>query len=96
MRPERKKLSDVKYRIKTKKGGDMTDEQILKMIKGDCYLCGCKMAWGIDRVSNERYDYGQTLPCCSFCNTIKGQKSLTELRSHIKKINKQLNKYFDI
>ncbi len=42
------------------------------MLDMDCYYCGKKSCWGIDRKdSSGSYNYPNCVPCCTPCNTKK-------------------------
>jgi hypothetical protein len=60
-------------------------EEFLKVTAQPCSYCGEFEDYsGLDRVDNTRgYYVGNVVPCCTFCNRMKGTYSLQEFMSHL-------------
>ncbi len=79
---------------------ELTHEQALTLMKGNCHYCGEKPSIrktkqfpiaieinGIDRTdSSKGYTLDNCVPCCSTCNYMKLEMSAVEFITHIKKI----------
>jgi hypothetical protein len=78
--------SDYKIRaLKKNLQFELTNEQYSKMIKMPCYLCSKSASNthknGIDRVDNDKeYTLDNIKPCCSICNYLKRDFSLSDIR----------------
>lgn len=79
----------------------LTDEELNKLFKGNCYYCGTKPSTtisnvkhfgeftynGIDRInSNKGYVIDNVVSCCKVCNYMKNDSSLEQFLKSIKKI----------
>lgn len=84
---------------------DITFEEFEKILKSDCYYCGCtrnKILNGIDRLDNTvGYIKGNVVPACKICNYMKN--SLNEatfilMCMHIATVNKfyKTKEFFNI
>lgn len=63
---------------------ELTDEDKVVIWCKPCYLCGTAPALGIDREdANGNYSEGNCQPCCSQCNYMKKDLTLTEFKAHI-------------
>lgn len=102
---ERKyKIKDTKYlrnRINSIKGNaktrhyniELTDKQILDIIKQPCYYCNQEIALGIDRLdSTKNYTLDNCVPCCFICNRMKNKYSL---QTFLEKIRLIYNKFYN-
>jgi hypothetical protein len=60
---------------------DLSFEDMMKFWQKPCHYCGCQMRGiGLDRVDNKiGYVITNLLPCCGYCNYIKG---FVENKSH--------------
>lgn len=57
----------------------LSDEQAIRLLKGNCHYCGRPEANGIDRVDNNGiYDWFNVVSCCSTCNYLKFKFSLQD------------------
>lgn len=80
---------------------NLTNEQIIVLIKEDCHYCGSPPSnilshpslngsytyTGIDRVDNDiGYFLDNVVSCCDFCNRAKKQMSVEEFQEQIKRI----------
>lgn len=85
---------------------NLTDEEATTLFAGECAYCGTPPSNtrrskgahgifiynGIDRVNNdEGYTLSNSVSCCGRCNKIKLDKSLGELKIHIKKMHEHLS-----
>ena len=73
---------------------EINEEQWTHIIRTACYLCGYKTAKGIgiDRVDNtiRSYTFANSRPCCSSCNTMKGEIELQQFIDHCKRITQRI------
>lgn len=52
-----------------------------------CLYCGEDCRGGIDRFDNDRsYDPDNCVPCCHWCNAIKGAQTVSEMMEHLRRI----------
>lgn len=67
---------------------ELTDEQFFNLVTGKCVYCGQSHKYnGIDRIdSNKGYTIDNCVSCCSWCNTMKLDKSVNEFLEHVKAI----------
>lgn len=80
----------------------LTDEQIIDLIKSDCFYCGMPpnnnyrgkgivFYNGIDRLNSKKpYTFLNTVPCCKVCNFMKQRHGLSEFLDKIKMIYENL------
>ena len=72
---------------------ELTREDFLSVLMGDCRYCAKKEAMGIDRLDNSLgYLISNCVPCCTHCNRMKWAHNEDFFLSHITKIyqNKML------
>jgi len=63
------------------------DDYIKNFWHKPCNYCGKLNQDGIDRVDNSKgYESKNCVPCCSLCNTMKLNRSVSDFLSHIQKI----------
>lgn len=80
---------------------NLTFEQFLEITSSNCYFCdavpskihfptrmnGAYVYNGIDRLdSNRDYEYDNCVPCCWDCNRAKGELSVEEFKSWIRRV----------
>lgn len=80
---------------------DLDRDEFDELVKQDCYICGSPPSnvrhssktgvalvySGIDRVDNTLgYINGNVMPCCKTCNYIKREMSISELKTHLRKM----------
>jgi hypothetical protein len=52
-----------------------------------CRYCGDEQKGGIDRIDNRLgYEPSNCVPCCSWCNSIKMEHTVDEMRAHLRKM----------
>lgn len=65
----------------------LTKEQFCNLLNKDCFYCGKKRAYGIDRSeSSKGYLLTNCVPCCTVCNRMKWDKGLIFFVKQIKRI----------
>lgn len=86
-------INDIKYKArKRNKLWELTHGEAFKLITSSCNYCNFKPSWpenrvGIDRVNNSiGYELSNCVPCCSTCNSAKGELSTQEFLNWIKRI----------
>jgi hypothetical protein len=74
---------------------EITREQWEQLTRSPCYLCGfqSEKGIGIDRVDNtvRSYTLLNSRPCCSPCNTMKGEIELEEFIAHCTTITARMS-----
>jgi len=71
---------------------ELSDLQILNLIKDPCFYCGKIVDFphernGIDRVNNDlNYIVDNCVPCCKYCNSAKKDKTFEEFKQWVKKL----------
>lgn len=61
-------------------------KEFVDIIESMCYYCGSE-GYGIDRIDNSQgYIKDNCFPCCSKCNKMKSNLTLTEFLEQCKKI----------
>ena len=65
---------------------DLTEQEVYDLVRADCTYCGGE-GYGIDRIdSSKGYFKGNVTPCCSRCNTMKNDMTVSEFEAHIRRI----------
>lgn len=66
---------------------ELTREQYISIASRDCTYCHTSFAGGIDRVDNDgHYSVANSAPCCKYCNTAKGSRSVEEFLAYASRI----------
>lgn len=65
---------------------DLSEDETYKLLTSKCTYCGGD-GYGIDRIdSSKGYVAGNVTPCCSRCNVMKNDMTVSEFESHIRRI----------
>ena len=74
----RLKINSIKSNAKSRNlKCNLTDVEIKKILDENCYYCGCKKAFGIDRIDSKKdYNKENCVPCCKVCNIMKNKFSI--------------------
>jgi hypothetical protein len=66
---------------------ELTEEQFVNIVSSVCNYCPSTERLGVDRVDSKRgYTLDNSVPCCTLCNYMKKDLSVTQFLAHIKKI----------
>ncbi len=70
---------------------ELTDKEATELVTGNCYYCGdspFKGCGSIDRVDNKKgYLRDNCVPCCGYCNMMKGTLPREEFLNRVEKIH---------
>jgi len=68
----------------------LTEHEAIYLVTQKCFYCGEKPyegCGGIDRIENDKgYVRGNCVPCCGYCNIMKGILSREEFLLRVKRI----------
>ena len=86
--PDKAKYAEIKNNARIRKiKFDLTFNEYLLFANKDCYYCGNKKQFGLDRInSNIGYSKNNVVTCCGQCNIAKGELNQKDFIKHIKKI----------
>lgn len=69
------------------KAVEITEEEAVKMWCSPCNYCATIPSFGVDRVdSDANYTLGNSVPCCTICNTMKKDMVVEEFAYRVAKI----------
>lgn len=90
--PYKEKFQNYKKSAKKRNINFLLQEKdFLNLVLQNCYYCNKKsdssIPNGIDRIdSSKGYNLDNCVPCCKYCNIIKGNKSLEQFKIAVKQI----------
>ena len=86
----------TQYRYWAKRRGlvfELSLEEFSLLLDSPCHYCGEEVALGIDRVDNGvGYTTTNVVPCCEYCNKLKGLRDYDEFTAKVRRIAQYMMK----